>query len=106
MAQSALGARLTERHVAALRIPLEIVAELLGLPPGARIIGYRPDEFGRCLIMGVEHADLPEQLPGCMPPEVSLTYSQVEGKLRGAWSIDPERTWPIETPLTLMKSSA
>lgn len=49
-----------------------------GLPPDARLIGTRWDQFRGVLELLVESDDLPDVLVGCEPPRITPVQTAVE----------------------------
>ena len=71
------------RHGAQFQVTLDVLAEMFGLPEGARVVGvWAPvgeQIFLRSVRVMVEHPDLPEVLEGATPVEISPTFD--DGKL-------------------------
>jgi hypothetical protein len=83
-----------------LRVSPEFLAQALGLPEGARVLGVEADYKGS-LRVGVEHPGLPDVPEYSATPEASLMWHvEAQGaieKISASWEHAPYIKWPIYT---------
>lgn len=79
------------RHQAILELPIEILAEILALPPGARVIDCERRMIGEngrgpMLAIIVEHKDIPATRIDCVLPVINAEYRSIRVPEFVRWS--------------------
>lgn len=67
---------------AVLRLPVEIIEQLLDLPENVHVLHVTPDPLGLAINLIVTADDMPDQDPWFVPPTALPTLVRVDGRTR------------------------
>lgn len=85
---------MSDKRQAILRVSRELLAEILLLPKGSKILDFSPHLFFESgdLAIKISHPNFPECKPGDSIPQVCPTYREVRSTVFCGWGELPKET--------------